>query len=45
MQMKRKLLLMLASFSIVVLVTMPAADIASKPILQMIQTMGHGAGG
>lgn len=46
MQMKRKLLLMLASFSIVVLITIPVADLVGKPIQQQtIQTMGHGAGG
>lgn len=45
MQMKRKLLLMLASFSIFVLITIPVADLVDKPIQQqMIQTMGHGTG-
>lgn len=45
MQMKRKLILMLASCSIVVLITMPLAEPASKPIQQqMIETMGHGTG-
>jgi hypothetical protein len=46
MQMKRKLLLLLASCSVVVLITLPVADIVGEPLQQqLIQTMGHGAGG
>lgn len=46
MQMKRKLLLLLASCSVVVLITLPVSDIVGKPIQQqLIETMGHGPGG
>lgn len=46
MQVKRKLLLLLASCSIAVLITVPVAQIVGKPVQQqMIQVMGHGSGG
>lgn len=45
MQMKRKLLLLLASCSIVVLIAIPEAQIVGEPVQQqLIQTMGHGTG-